>query len=120
MYTRHNNTLAQASRLGVKISTSPGGMNEMNQDSTFNAGEDSLMSNGKTPRDADKSFHKPRDTSIQGSKKNHIDISRSIELYSQGKITMRTQFSKEPSTRATERTNVLAMPRPTYHGKDFF
>lgn len=35
-------------------------------------------------------------------------------------MPLQTQFVKPKMSKSSERTRILAMPKPTYHGKDFF
>ena len=48
-----------------------------------NIGEDSIISNAKTTgRRADFNTINPTNVSVKGSKKNHIDLSKSTDVYS--------------------------------------
>ena len=49
-----------------------------------------------------------------------IDTSKEDAILAQDKIGMQSVYAEPKKYKRSERIDVLAMPKPQYHGKDFF
>lgn len=64
--------------------------------------------------------YRSNNSSVPVDRGNVNNSMPSVDELSSSYIGMQTQFVSPRTYRATDRLEILAMPRPTYHGKDFF